>query len=55
MMETADLLKRLRDIGTTVLVVTHNKDIVNAMRKRVVTMNEGVIVSDEKEGEYHEA
>ena len=31
--------------GTTVLVVTHNKDIVNTMKKRVVTMDEGVIVS----------
>ena len=41
--------------GTTVLVVTHNKEIVNAMKKRVVTMHDGVIVSDEKEGEYHEA
>ena len=37
------------------LIVTHNKEIVNAMKKRVVTMHDGVIVSDEKEGEYHEA
>ncbi len=54
-MEIMELLDRINGRGTTVLVVTHNKDIVNAMKKRVVTMHEGVIVSDEKEGGYHEA
>lgn len=53
--EIMQLLEQINDRGTTVLVVTHNKDIVNAMKKRVVTMHEGCIVSDEKEGEYHEA
>jgi len=33
-------------------VVTHNKEIVNAMQKRVVTMRKGVIISDEEEGTY---
>ena len=54
-MEIMELLERINGRGTTVLVVTHNKEIVNAMKKRVVTMHEGVIVSDEEEGEYHEA
>ena len=49
------LIEEINERGTTVLVVTHNKDIVNTMKKRVVTMHEGVIVSDEKEGGYHEA
>ena len=53
--EIMKLLEQINDRGTTVLVVTHNKEIVNAMRKRVVTMQEGSIISDEKEGEYHEA
>ncbi len=53
--EIMALLEQVNRRGTTVLVVTHNKDIVNAMKKRVVTMHEGVIVSDEKEGAYHEA
>lgn len=53
--EIMELLEQINQRGTTVLVVTHNRDIVNAMKKRVVTMHEGVIVSDEKEGEYHEA
>ena len=53
--EIMKLLEQINDRGTTVLVVTHNKEIVNAMRKRVVTMHEGSIISDEKEGEYYEA
>ena len=46
------LLEQINANGTTVLVVTHNKEIVNAMQKRVITMKKGVIVSDEEEGEY---
>ena len=53
--EIMKLLEQINDRGTTVVVVTHNKDIVNSMRKRVVTMHEGSIISDEKEGEYYEA
>ena len=43
----------INDRGTTVLVVTHNQEIVNEMKKRVVTMKKGVIVSDEKKGGYN--
>ena len=53
--EIIKLLEQINEKGTTVLVVTHNKEIVNAMKKRVLTMHDGVIVSDEKEGGYHEA
>lgn len=52
-MEIMKLLEEINDRGTTVLVVTHNKEIVNAMKKRVVAMRKGVIISDEQEGEYH--
>ncbi|MCH5279831.1 MAG: cell division ATP-binding protein FtsE [Lachnospiraceae bacterium] len=50
--EIMKLLEEINEQGTTVLVVTHNREIVNAMKKRVVTMNKGVIISDEKEGSY---
>ena len=50
--EIMKLLEEANDRGTTVLVVTHNQEIVNAMKKRVVTMKKGVIVSDEKKGGY---
>ena len=53
--EIMKLLEQINERGTTVLVVTHNKEIVNQMKKRVVTMQDGVIISDEKEGGYHEA
>ena len=50
--EIMKLLEEINERGTTVLVVTHNREIVNAMKKRVITMNKGVIVTDEKEGTY---
>ena len=50
--EIMKLLEEINDRGTTVIVVTHHKEIVNAMKKRVVTMRKGVIISDEEEGEY---
>lgn len=50
--EIMKLLEEINASGTTVLVVTHNSEIVNAMRKRVITLRKGVIVSDEEEGGY---
>lgn len=50
--EIMKLLEEINENGTTVVVVTHNREIVNAMHKRVVTMKMGVIVSDEEGGEY---
>ena len=40
--------------GTTVIVVTHNMEIVKAMNKRVITINKGVVVSDERGGDSDE-
>ena len=51
--EIMKLLEEANDRGTTVLVVTHNQEIVNEMKKRVITMKKGVIVSDEKKGGYN--
>ena len=52
--EIMKLLEEINARGTTVLVVTHNREIVNAMRKRVIRLRKGVIISDEKEGVYVE-
>lgn len=52
--EIMKLLEEINERGTTVLVVTHNREIVNTMKKRVITLKKGVIVSDEQEGEYLE-
>ena len=46
------LLEKINRNGTTVLVVTHNREIVNAMQKRVITMKKGVILADQEKGEY---
>ena len=50
--EIMKLLETINRGGTTVIVVTHNREIVNAMRKRVITIQKGVIISDEEKGEY---
>ena len=50
--EIMKLLEQINESGTTVIVVTHNREIVNAMQKRVVTLKKGVIVSDEEKGGY---
>ena len=50
-----DIMRLLEDInskGTTVVVVTHNKEIVNMMQKRVITLKKGEIISDEQKGGY---
>ena len=51
-MEIMTLLEEINKKGTTVIVVTHNKDIVNALKKRVITLKKGKIISDEEEGRY---
>lgn len=52
--EIMKLLEEINRRGTTVLVVTHNLDIVKAMRKRVITMKKGVVINDERMGDDDE-
>jgi len=46
------LLEKINEMGTTVLVVTHEKELVNAFAKRVVTIESGSITSDGKDGYF---
>jgi cell division transport system ATP-binding protein len=46
------LLSRINLIGTTVAMATHDKDIVNSMRRRVVELEEGELIRDQKRGVY---
>jgi cell division transport system ATP-binding protein len=46
------LLEKINENGTTIVMVTHNREIVNAMQKRVITMKKGVIVDDAEKGVY---
>ena len=50
--EIMKLLERINENGTTIIMVTHNREIVDTMKKRVITMKKGVIVSDEEKGGY---
>ena len=50
--EIMKLLEEINNRGTTVIVVTHNREVVDAMKKRVITVRNGVIVSDERKGGY---
>lgn len=47
-----DLLLKINKFGTTIVLVTHNHDIVNALRKRVITLDHGMVISDQKQGKY---
>jgi cell division transport system ATP-binding protein len=50
--EIIQLLLKINEFGTTVLLATHNKEIVDRITKRVVIMEEGKIVSDKQKGKY---
>ncbi len=50
--EIIDILKKINSMGTTVVLVTHNKDVVNSLRSRVITLDNGQIISDQAEGRY---
>jgi cell division transport system ATP-binding protein len=50
--EIIEILKKINEFGTTVLLATHNREIVNNLRRRVITLRAGEIISDEKEGKY---
>ncbi len=47
-----DLLLKINKFGTTVILVTHNREVVNNLKKRVVSIDDGRIVSDKENGKY---
>lgn len=53
-LEIMRLLEEINRRGTTVIVVTHNKEIVNLMQKRVITLKKGRVISDEEKGGYND-
>ncbi|MBI3963924.1 MAG: cell division ATP-binding protein FtsE [Candidatus Kerfeldbacteria bacterium] len=50
--EIIDLLLKINEFGTTVVLVTHNYDIVNSLKKRVITLDHGMVISDQASGRY---
>ena len=50
--EVVQILRKINDLGTTVIMTTHNKGVIDELEKRVITMDEGRIVRDDSEGKY---
>ncbi len=50
--EVMQILKKINDLGTTIMLTTHNKGVIDSLRKRVITMDRGRVIRDDKEGKY---
>lgn len=50
--EIVQILKKINDLGTTVILTTHNKGVIDSLGRRVITMEDGKVVRDDKEGRY---
>jgi len=50
--EIVQILKKINDLGTTVILTTHNKGIIDSLSRRVITLENGKITRDDKEGRY---
>ncbi len=50
--EVVEILKKINELGTTVVITTHNKGVIDAIGKRVITIDKGRLVRDDAEGKY---
>lgn len=50
--EIIQILKKINDLGTTVILTTHNRGVIDSLGKRVISMQDGKIVRDDKNGSY---
>ncbi|MDD4989502.1 MAG: cell division ATP-binding protein FtsE [Candidatus Pacebacteria bacterium] len=50
--DVVQILKKIHELGTTVILTTHNRGVVDSIGKRVITMEAGKIIRDDKEGKY---
>jgi len=50
--EIIKLLQKINDLGTTVILASHNREIINALNKRVVVLDKGEVISDKEQGKY---
>lgn len=50
--EIVQILKKINDLGTTVILTTHNKGVIDSLKRRVITMENGTILRDDKTGRY---
>jgi len=50
--EVVQILKKINDLGTTIILTTHNKGVIDSLKKRVITMDRGKVIRDDREGKY---
>ena len=50
--EVMNLLKKINDLGTTIILTTHNKAVLDQVKKRVITLENGRVIRDDKDGKY---
>ena len=50
--DIVQILKKINDLGTTVILTTHNKGVIDSLKKRVLTMENGRVIRDDKQGKY---
>lgn len=50
--EVIQILKKINDLGTTVILTTHNRGVIDSVGKRVITMEKGKVIRDDKDGKY---
>jgi cell division transport system ATP-binding protein len=52
--EIIRLLLKINELGTTVILATHDKEIIDSLKRRVVALDKGEVVRDEQKGRYEE-
>ncbi|NCB21182.1 MAG: cell division ATP-binding protein FtsE [Clostridia bacterium] len=50
--DVVNLLKKINELGTTVILTTHNRTVIDQVKKRVITLENGRVVRDDKDGKY---
>jgi cell division transport system ATP-binding protein len=50
--EVINILKKINDLGTTVILTTHNRSVIDQVKKRVITLENGRVIRDDKDGKY---
>ncbi len=50
--EVVNILKKINDLGTTIILTTHNRSVIDAVGKRVITLDKGKVIRDDKDGKY---
>jgi cell division transport system ATP-binding protein len=50
--EIINIFKKINELGTTILLSTHNKSVIDSLGKRVITLENGKIIRDDKQGKY---